>query len=324
MTRRSCLHQLAGLFVAFLLIAAPQPALATIVFDDHFTGDSGGIPTNWYRIWGTGTVIEAGTTVTLGQDGVGDDASIGSDATIDPSSGTVRIETDFVGIVSQAGSGLFVPPAGFPVTCFICDIRLEDGRIEVGGITDEGDEWYDVGHLVGYAGGPIQLTFILGPTWFSVSTDSPPFASGPIDYSTVFEHLTREDLGTAASVVLFDYGDPGCTIIDRVVVDVEAASPVENMSIGTLSMDVSASPNPFDETTSIRFAFPTPGAMRVGIFDMAGREVRSIVVDGTERGSASLTWDGRDHAGMLVSAGVYWVRASQGDREAAARVLVLR
>jgi len=307
-----------------LLIAAPRPVSATVVFDDHFTGDSCGIPANWYRIWGTGTVIEAGTTVTLGQDGVGDDACIGSEATIDPSSGTVRIETDFVGIVSQGASGLFVPPAGLPVTCFMCDIRVEDGRIEVGGITDEGDEWYDAGHLVGYAGGPIQLTFILGPTWFSVSTDSPAFASGPIDYSTVFEHLTREDLGTAASVMLFDYGDPGCTVIDRVVVDVEEASPVENVSIGMLSVDVSASPNPFDEATSIRLAFPAPGAMRVEIFDMGGREVRSFVVEGTERGSASLTWDGRDHAGQLVPAGVFWVRASRGDRETATHVMVLR
>jgi hypothetical protein len=234
MTRRSCLHQLAGLFVAFLLIAAPQPALATIVFDDHFTGDSGGIPTNWYRIWGTGTVIEAGTTVTLGQDGVGDDASIGSDATIDPSSGTVRIETDFVGIVSQAGSGLFVPPAGFPVTCFICDIRLEDGRIEVGGSNAGGDDWYIVGHLVGYAGGPIRLAVILEPTWFSVSTDSPPFSSGPIDYTTAFATFTRDDLGTAASAALAVLGDPAYSIVDRILVDVEGATPVETMTFGRI------------------------------------------------------------------------------------------
>jgi hypothetical protein len=89
------------------------------------------------------------------------------------------------------------------------------------------------------------------------------------------------------------------------------------------TLNVSASPNPFSEITSIRLASPTPGAVRVLIFDLTGREVRSFVVDGTERGSA-LTWDGRDHAGRLVPAGVYWVRASQGDRKAAARVLVLR
>jgi hypothetical protein len=234
MTQRFCQCLSAGLSVVCLLLAAPWPASATIVFDDHFTGDSGAMPANWYRIWGTGAVVEAGTTVTLGQDGVGEDVAIGSDTTIDPSSGTVRIETDFVGIAGQGASGLFVPPAGFPVTCFFCDIRLEDGRIEVGGITAEGDEWCDVGHLVGYTGGPIQLTFILGPTWFSVSTDSPPFSSGPIDYSTVFENLTREDLGTAASVVLFDYGDPGCTIVDRIRVDVQGATPIESMTFGRI------------------------------------------------------------------------------------------
>jgi len=220
---------LVGLVIVGLAQAAPQPVSATIVFDDHFDGNSGGMPAGWYRIEGTGDVVEAGTTVTLG----GVHVSIGSDATVDPSSGTVSIETDFVGITGEALSGLGVL-AEVPDTYFICGIRLEDGRIEVGGSNAGGDDWYIVGYLVGYAGGPIRLTVILEPTWFSVSTDSPPFSSGPIDYATVFATFTRDDLGAATSAVLAVLGDPAYSIVDRILVDVEGGTPIESVTFGQI------------------------------------------------------------------------------------------
>jgi hypothetical protein len=119
-------YRFAGVMVACLFLGGLQMGRAAVVFDDDFTGNSGGMPANWSRVFGTGAVVEQGTTVTLGDDEV----VIGSDATIDPSSGTVTIETEFVGIVGQGASGLVVPPA-FPVTFFFCAIQLEDGRIEV-------------------------------------------------------------------------------------------------------------------------------------------------------------------------------------------------
>ena len=234
MTRRFCQCLSAGMSVVCLLLATSQPASATIVFDDHFTGDSGGIPADWFLIGGTGAVVEQGTTVTLGQEGVGGDVIIGSNATIDPSSGTITIEADFVGIVGQGASGL-ISGAEFTSPLFFCAIRLEGGRIEVNIRDAEGGfEWYDVGYLAGYSGGPIRLTVILGPMWFSVSTDSPPFSSGPIDYTAAFTAFTREDLGTAAHVMLFDYGDPGTTIVDRILVDVEGGTPVESVTFGQI------------------------------------------------------------------------------------------
>jgi parallel beta-helix repeat protein len=87
---------------------------------------------------------------------------------------------------------------------------------------------------------------------------------------------------------------------------------------------IDASPSPFSETTRIWSTSASHGLVRIAIFDMAGREVRSLEVDGTDHDSPLLTWDGRDHSGVLVPASVYWIRASQGDRRAAARVLVFR
>jgi predicted outer membrane repeat protein len=84
------------------------------------------------------------------------------------------------------------------------------------------------------------------------------------------------------------------------------------------------SPNPFRQSTSIQLTSLVPGIARITILDMAGREVRSLAAAGTDRGASALTWDGRDRAGQRVPAGVYWVRARQGDREAAVRVMAIR
>jgi hypothetical protein len=221
------------LFLVALFLATPQPVLATTVFDDHFTGNSGGMPAGWSLLLGTGAVIEVGTTVTL-SGAVGDIVAIASDATIDPSSGTVVIETEIAGIGGQGGSGLIAGPA-LPLKGILCVLQEGDGRIEVTAADAEGGEQsYIAGYVSGYAGGPISLTLEMGPTAFRISTDSPPFDSGSIPYTVVFPTFTRDDLGTAASVMLLDHADPESTIIDRILVDVGGATPVEGMTFGRI------------------------------------------------------------------------------------------
>jgi hypothetical protein len=73
-------------------------------------------------------------------------------------------------------------------------------------------------------------------------------------------------------------------------------------------LDVSASPNPFSGTTRISFASSKSGDVRVGIFDVAGREVRDFLADVMNRGPQSLMWDGRDHSGNALPSGIYLIR----------------
>ena len=89
MARRfvSCL--LGGALAVCLLAAGPNPTLATAVIDDHFTGNSGGMPANWVLFTGPGTVVESGTTVTLDHD-----IMIRTVPTFDPSAGTVTVTWD--------------------------------------------------------------------------------------------------------------------------------------------------------------------------------------------------------------------------------------
>lgn len=81
-----------------------------------------------------------------------------------------------------------------------------------------------------------------------------------------------------------------------------------------------ATPNPFRDAVTIALRRSSAGAFSVGVFDLAGRRVRTL-----EAGAAAahVVWDGRDELGRDVPAGLYLVRTAGVDAPAA-RVLRIR
>ncbi|MBU1701978.1 MAG: T9SS type A sorting domain-containing protein [Candidatus Eisenbacteria bacterium] len=67
-------------------------------------------------------------------------------------------------------------------------------------------------------------------------------------------------------------------------------------------------PNPFYKQTAIRFDVPTAGAVRLDVFNIAGRKVRTLVNRRMDPARHTSIWDGRDDGGRSVSAGVYFIR----------------
>lgn len=67
-------------------------------------------------------------------------------------------------------------------------------------------------------------------------------------------------------------------------------------------------PNPFNPTTSIEIALPAQAEVRLEVYDVNGRLVRSLVDDSYEAGIHVVQWDGRNNGGTLVSSGMYFYR----------------
>lgn len=68
-------------------------------------------------------------------------------------------------------------------------------------------------------------------------------------------------------------------------------------------------PNPFNPTTKIVYDVPIGGGhVRIDIFDVRGRRVRTLVNKFQDIGSRSVTWDGASENGQGVASGVYFYR----------------
>jgi len=67
-------------------------------------------------------------------------------------------------------------------------------------------------------------------------------------------------------------------------------------------------PNPFNPRTRLRFELPEAAVVRIAVFDILGREVRTLISAERPAGIFFLDWDARDDNGQTVSSGTYLAR----------------
>jgi hypothetical protein len=71
-------------------------------------------------------------------------------------------------------------------------------------------------------------------------------------------------------------------------------------------------PNPFNPTTKIRIELPERTNVLFKIYDLLGKEVRTLVNEEKSAGIYTVTWDGRDDSGHDLSSGIYISRIVAG------------
>jgi len=81
-------------------------------------------------------------------------------------------------------------------------------------------------------------------------------------------------------------------------------------------------PNPFNPSTVIRFSLPEPTGCRLAVYDLAGRRVRTLLVESLPAGRHRVRWAGLDDQGRRVGSGTY-IYELQTDRGRSFRKMVL-
>ena len=84
-------------------------------------------------------------------------------------------------------------------------------------------------------------------------------------------------------------------------------------------------PNPFNPTTTIDYALPEPGPVRLVIYDILGQSVRRLVDDEAHRaGFYNTTWNGTDDANRPVANGLYFYALSAGSFRDIGKMMLLK
>ncbi|MDZ7767028.1 MAG: FlgD immunoglobulin-like domain containing protein [Melioribacteraceae bacterium] len=65
-------------------------------------------------------------------------------------------------------------------------------------------------------------------------------------------------------------------------------------------------PNPFNPSTTITFSLPLSGKVELKIFDLLGREVKTLANTEMRAGNHTIEWNGKGNKGNELSSGVYF------------------
>lgn len=102
-------------------------------------------------------------------------------------------------------------------------------------------------------------------------------------------------------------------------------SAVKELETGVIPQDYTLEqnyPNPFNAGTVIRFAQPVDGNVRIDVFNILGRKVKTLVNEFRVAGTHQTDWDGRSDDGVEVATGVYFYRITT-DAFSSTRKMVL-
>jgi hypothetical protein len=83
-------------------------------------------------------------------------------------------------------------------------------------------------------------------------------------------------------------------------------------------------PNPFNPTTLINYSLPKNSFVVLKIYDMLGREIKTLVNNQMSAGKYSVDWKGEDNNGNKVTSGIYIYRISAGNFSAARKMVALK
>jgi hypothetical protein len=169
------------LLPTFLLHAHSNSALAATILIDDFPG-TGGIPSGWSLVVGTGTISHSGSIVTINNDGGATPTNIGHDATLfNPQGTTTVFVTEIVSIDGEGGGSIL----GFGGT--FLGVRLEgDGTLQAFmGLSPAPEDLtrFFFPTVSGYSGGAIDMTLFMDTAGFRVSTDT-GYDSGAVTWAT--------------------------------------------------------------------------------------------------------------------------------------------
>ena len=83
-------------------------------------------------------------------------------------------------------------------------------------------------------------------------------------------------------------------------------------------------PNPFNPSTNIRFQVPKSSFVSLKVYDLLGREVKTLVSRELTNGVYNITWDGDNKFGEKVSSGMYFYRLDTGSYKSTKKMILLK
>lgn len=146
----------------------------------------------------------------------------------------------------------------------------------------------------------VELPLVMGATWVSENCELVAWV----------QDLESKEVLQASKVMLSDLLAP--------------VSAEDNLISPFVTALNSNYPNPFNPTTTISFSLAQAGDTQLGIYNIKGQLVRSLVNDVRNAGNHSVVWDGKDNNGNTVSSGIYYYKMTAGKYSNTKKMIMMK
>ncbi len=127
-------------------------------------------------------------------------------------------------------------------------------------------------------------------------------------------HLVTNSSGTREGIYIDDFRiDWATTDVDHEHTDLPRALELHQNY-----------PNPFNPSTTISFILPEKSYTSIEVFDLLGRQVKTLVSAELESGRYEILWDGTDEGGHDVASGIYLYKLDTGVQSRVRRMSLLK
>jgi len=83
-------------------------------------------------------------------------------------------------------------------------------------------------------------------------------------------------------------------------------------------------PNPFNPTTTIEFNTNFNGFVRVQVFDMTGRKIKTLINNNLPKGNHRVDWNAKNERNENIASGVYFINVQNEELTKIRKVVLLR
>ncbi|MGE5315644.1 MAG: T9SS type A sorting domain-containing protein, partial [Acidobacteriota bacterium] len=130
------------------------------------------------------------------------------------------------------------------------------------------------------------------PAWASQLADT---AAAKYTLSKIFAKASA-----SSSLILYDWMPVNATPADDMPMTTEVGRTEESGSVPVDFFLAQNFPNPFNPSTTIRFALPIRSRVTIGIFNVLGQKVETLADGEYQPGMHSVVWNAKAASGMYL------------------------
>jgi hypothetical protein len=231
--------------------------------------------------------------------------------------------------LSPGLAGALGLPAGVTFHFVLNDTVYSDNRIPPRGFTNA--------NFLAVQSPVVEHTYADGQYWDDTEYHLPSTAK-TVDVTLYYQSTSKEyveflrdenhtnQAGQNLYDAWFDQGKCAPVVMAQASADVDVTAGVkEGDKKAPLVYSLSQNhPNPFGSATTISYSLAQRERVSIGVYDLSGRQVCTLVDEVQEPNVYQIAWDGINNRGEDVPAGVYFIRYRAGNHVFSRKAILLK